>query len=84
MSVIVEIDDLYYFLAGDTSYTEKNMLEGIPDGIGSAESRNTLKNIQEFTKQYPTIYLPTHDPEAGKRMDERIIVPLFNKVEKMI
>jgi glyoxylase-like metal-dependent hydrolase (beta-lactamase superfamily II) len=77
MSVVIENEGLFYFLAGDTSYTEENMLKAIPDGIGTNETKDTLKKIQEFAREHPTIYLPTHDPDAGIRMDEKIIVPLY-------
>ncbi|MBK8899715.1 MAG: MBL fold metallo-hydrolase [Anaerolineaceae bacterium] len=49
VSVAVQTDDVTYFLAGDTSYTQMLMQQGIADGLGTAESRNTLR-------QNPTIY----------------------------
>jgi glyoxylase-like metal-dependent hydrolase (beta-lactamase superfamily II) len=78
ISVIAKKEDIYYFLAGDASYTEQNMLKGIPDGVGTKESTETLWKIREFTRQYPTVYLPSHDPESAARMDNRTIVPLFH------
>lgn len=79
ISVIAQIDDVHYFLAGDTSYTEENMLRAIPDGVGTMQSIDTLKKIQAFAQQYPTIYLPSHDPGVPQRMDTQAIVPLFEK-----
>jgi len=79
MSVIVEEDGLYYFLAGDTSYTEQNMLDGIPDGVSTDESVRTLKQIRTFTRTHPTVYLPCHDPDVPTRMDAQQVVPLYQE-----
>lgn len=79
MSVIVKMEDIYYFLAGDASYKEENMIRGIPDGVGTNDSEDTLHKIQEYTKKYPTVYLPSHDPENAQRMDNQILVPLYEK-----
>jgi glyoxylase-like metal-dependent hydrolase (beta-lactamase superfamily II) len=79
ISVIAEVEGLYYFLAGDTSYTEENLLKLIPDGIGTNQSINTLKNILSFSKNNPTIYLPSHDPEIPERMKNSVIVPNYKK-----
>jgi len=74
ISVIAEVDGLYYFMAGDTSYTEKNLLELTPDGIGTKRSIDTLKNIISFSKINPTIYLPSHDPIVPQRMANKEII----------
>ena len=76
ISVIAQIDGLNYFLAGDTSYTQENLLNEIPDGIGTSESVNTLKNILSFSKLKPTVYLPSHDPLVPKRMADKEVVSL--------
>lgn len=75
LSVIAEMDGTHYFLAGDTSYTEQNMLQTIPDGIGTGQSVDTLRKIRSFTQQLPTVYLPSHDPEGLRRIKERIVAP---------
>lgn len=82
ISVIVQNDNLFYFLAGDTSYTQSNMLQLIPDGVGTEQTVETLRKIQRFSRSYPTIYLPSHDPESGYRMDNQKIVPLFEEPDK--
>jgi len=75
ISVVVEIDGLHYFLAGDTSYTQENLINLLPDGIGTDESTNTLKNIVSFSKINPTIYLPSHDPLVPQRMTNLETIP---------
>ena len=74
VSVIAEIDGLHYFLAGDTSYTQENLLKKIPDGIGTSESVRTLNKILAFAKDNPTIYLPSHDPLIPERMKNKEII----------
>jgi len=74
ISVIVEIEGLQYFIAGDTSYTEENLLKLIPDGVGTNQSSSTLQSILSFTESVPTIYLPSHDPQVPHRMENKEIV----------
>lgn len=71
VSVAVEVGDTVYFLAGDTSYTERLMLDGIADGVSPdpAQARGTLDRIRELAAERPTVYLPTHDPEAPRRLE---------------
>lgn len=70
LSVIVRTDEVHYFLAGDTSYTQQNLVDDIPDGVSSRESRVALQRIRAYAETYPTIYLPAHDPEAAQRLKE--------------
>ena len=78
ISVIAEIDGIHYFLAGDTSYTQENLINLRPDGIGTDESINTLKNILSFSKVNPTIYLHSHDPLVPQRMTNMETIPSIN------
>jgi glyoxylase-like metal-dependent hydrolase (beta-lactamase superfamily II) len=76
VSVIVEDGDTAIFLAGDTSYTERTMLDGKIDGVSpnEADATATLKAIRRFAETRPTIYLPTHDPAAAERLERRACV----------
>jgi glyoxylase-like metal-dependent hydrolase (beta-lactamase superfamily II) len=76
VSVIVEDGDTAIFLAGDTSYTERTMLDGRIDGVSPNESdaAATLAAIRRFAATRPTVYLPSHDPEAARRLERREIV----------
>ena len=62
-SVIVRGDDMTYFLAGDATYSQENLLAGRTDGVTNdpALARETLRKIREFCAMQPTILLPAHD-----------------------
>jgi N-acyl homoserine lactone hydrolase len=70
ISVIVKENDLYYFLAGDTTYSQNNLIHNIPDGISlrASVTLNTMGKIRNFAKEFPTVYLPSHDPETAERL----------------
>jgi N-acyl homoserine lactone hydrolase len=76
VSVVVEEEGRALFLAGDTSYSEALMLDGAIDGVTPdlRAARDTLHRIREFTRQQPVVYLPSHDPEAGERLEARQVV----------
>ncbi|MDQ2997718.1 MAG: N-acyl homoserine lactonase family protein [Chloroflexota bacterium] len=76
VSVLVQSDDLTYFLAGDTSYTEQLMRDQQPDGVSpnARITRQTLANILAFANTQPLVYWPTHDPESAARLNEQRIV----------
>jgi len=73
ISVIVTIDDIHYFLAGDTSYSEENLLQKIADGVSPDPNQaiDTMRNILSFASQHPTVYLPTHDPNSELRLKNK-------------
>lgn len=73
ISVILKVDGLYYFFAGDASYTQTNMLKGKVDGVSSSNkvALDTLENIKKFSEDNPTIYLPSHDPESEQRFNNQ-------------
>lgn len=75
LSVLVQEEGHSIFLAGDTSYTEQLMLEQTIDGVSPNEqaARQTLKRIGAYVRMEPTVYLPSHDPEAPKRLSQRQI-----------
>ena len=49
------------------------MLSGTIDGVSADENvaSATLSAIPSFASSQPTIYLPTHDPDAARRLAER-------------
>jgi glyoxylase-like metal-dependent hydrolase (beta-lactamase superfamily II) len=75
VSVLVEDQGITYFLAGDTSYTQRLMLAGQVDGVCVDENvaRATLGAIRHLVMNRPTVYLPTHDPESAARLSNRTL-----------
>ena len=76
LSVVVEEDDVALFFAGDVSYTEELMLRGAVDGVApdAAAAAQSLGRVRELARTRPTVYLPTHDPAAGERLADRVVV----------
>ncbi|SFU84510.1 N-acyl homoserine lactonase family protein [Alicyclobacillus macrosporangiidus] len=73
LSVIVRQDDHDVFIAGDTSYNEALMKEGKIDGVAPSDelAADTLRRIAQHCRTRPTIYLPSHDPDAQNRLATR-------------
>jgi N-acyl homoserine lactone hydrolase len=73
ISVVVRDDDALFFIAGDTSYNEALMLAGKVDGVSAddAIAGATLQAIGRLSRERPTVYLPTHDPESAMRLASR-------------
>ena len=76
LSVILREGDKYIFFAGDTSYSEAHLLRRTIDGVtlNVKASRQTLDRINQFVRENPTVYLPTHDPDSAARLEERRVV----------
>ena len=73
LSVVLRENELTYFLAGDTSYTQQLMLDQQIDGVSldAHAARRTLRRIKTLANQTPLIYLPSHDPESAKRLENK-------------
>jgi|ERR1700761_29943 len=65
-----------FFLAGDTSYTERLLLEGKVDGVSPNMSvgRRTLNQITALAEERPVVYLPSHDPESLVRLQKEAVM----------
>ena len=76
IAVLVEEPEHTVFIGGDSSYTEKAMLEGIADGVGSDEAAELLthERIRAYAAETPTVYVVAHDPETPARLGERRVV----------
>ncbi|TCR67473.1 N-acyl homoserine lactonase family protein [Bosea sp. BK604] len=73
VSVIVRADDVTYFLAGDATYSQANLVAEKTDGVTNdpAASLATLRAIKRFAADEPTVLLPAHDPEGPQRLAAR-------------
>ncbi len=70
LSVIVQGDGPDIFLAGDTSYTLALLRSRKPDGVSPRPSvtLRTMDRILAHASRHPTVYLPSHDPDAQRRL----------------
>jgi N-acyl homoserine lactone hydrolase len=70
MSVAVDLGEHLVVLAGDASYTQDLMLDGVADGVTNdvRTARSTLGALRALADSRPTIYLPSHDPDSPRRL----------------
>ncbi len=70
VSVVVRGDGITWFLAGDATYSQANLLAEKTDGVTNdpETALATLRAIREFARQEPTVLLPAHDPLAATRL----------------
>jgi N-acyl homoserine lactone hydrolase len=61
----------HIFIAGDTSYTEELLVQGVVDGVSPDEgvTRRTNQDILALAREQPLVYLPSHDPDSADRLD---------------
>jgi N-acyl homoserine lactone hydrolase len=73
LSVAAEADDRVVVFAGDASYSEETLLEQVVDGVAPDErvAKETLARLLDLARRRPTVYLPSHDPGAVRRLTER-------------
>ena len=85
LSVVVRDEDQSIFLAGDTSYTEQLMLDQAVDGVAPDETAavETLERIKRFVLGTPTVYLPSHDPDAARRLATRTVAATASVLARM-
>ena len=71
LSVIVDDGERTLFIAGDASYREDLMREGIADGVTESPEthRATLAKIRAFVDEHDAVFLPSHDPESAARLE---------------
>jgi len=75
MSVIVR-GSPSIFIAGDTSYTQDLLVQGVVDGVSPDEgvARQTNQRILALAREQPLVYLPSHDPQSADRLARQVTV----------
>lgn len=76
VSVVARTTDVSYFLAGDATYDQTLLERRIVDGPSTsvATSLDTLERIAAFARNEPTVLLPSHDPLAELRLQDRVLL----------
>jgi glyoxylase-like metal-dependent hydrolase (beta-lactamase superfamily II) len=66
------------FIAGDTSYNQKMLLDGMVDGVSPSigVAKATHAKITALAKEQPLVYLPSHDPESPERLSNRSVLTI--------
>ncbi len=69
--IAVDDDGRHVLLAGDATDTLEQLHARRPDAITSDPDVQvqTIDRILAHARDHPTIYLPTHDPDAVARLD---------------
>jgi glyoxylase-like metal-dependent hydrolase (beta-lactamase superfamily II) len=72
-SVLFKTDDFDILFSGDASYNQEQVLMSELPGVNASfgQTAKTYKNIADYSRNRNTIYLPTHDGEAGNRLVNR-------------
>ncbi|MES1181323.1 MAG: N-acyl homoserine lactonase family protein [Flavobacterium sp.] len=75
-SIIFKTDEFDIIFAGDTSYNQGQVLSGELAGVNAdyKKTKQTYKNLLSYATNRKTIYLPTHDENAGKRLADKIFL----------
>jgi N-acyl homoserine lactone hydrolase len=78
LSVIAVENGISTFIGGDVTYNEAALIAQDFQGPSDAPDKQpqTLANVLQYTQDNPTVYLPSHDPESGKRLATAQIVPM--------
>lgn len=75
VSVVVRDNDITYLLAGDATYSQRNLDAELTDGVTNdpRTASATLRAIKSFAAAEPTIVLPAHDPDGPARLAARAV-----------
>ncbi|HLX91224.1 MAG TPA: N-acyl homoserine lactonase family protein [Puia sp.] len=76
-SIVFKSDDFDIIFAGDSSYNQGQVIRGELPGVNVdyKKTKQTYKSLLDYATNRKTIYLPTHDEDAGKRLaDKKFLV----------
>jgi len=78
-SVVFRTDNFDIIFAGDTSYNQQQLLNGELAGVNAdyTKSKETYRALLTYAANRKTIYLPTHDENAGKRLMDKSYLRAF-------
>jgi glyoxylase-like metal-dependent hydrolase (beta-lactamase superfamily II) len=70
--VLVDRGDHHVLLCGDAGYDLAQIEARHVDGVSPDENaaRATMEAILDHARQHPTLILPSHDPDAARRLAE--------------
>ncbi len=74
-SIILNVDNYKIIFAGDMTFNEHQLKNNIVGGINMqiSKSKDSIIQMQQFSRENNLIYLPSHDSESGKRLQNLTI-----------
>jgi glyoxylase-like metal-dependent hydrolase (beta-lactamase superfamily II) len=71
--VLLDDGEVSYLFAGDTSFDETQLVQGIVGGISAdvGQARESQEQIRALLVARPTVYLPSHDPQSATPLTTR-------------
>ena len=75
-SVVFKTDEFNIFFAADVCYSQQQLLENKYSGTNCSHklAKDTYEKVAAFTKQRKTIFIPSHDGDAGRRLKEKVFI----------
>ncbi|MDX1906591.1 MAG: N-acyl homoserine lactonase family protein [Bacteroidia bacterium] len=72
-SVVFQHGDELFMFAGDSAFSEAQMLRGEVGGISLSPrmARDTQARLRMWSREHRLIYLPSHDPDSATRLMQR-------------
>jgi glyoxylase-like metal-dependent hydrolase (beta-lactamase superfamily II) len=69
-SVLLNMDGVHILFAADICYSlEQLMEESFPgNNAGNKMAQHTYGIVKAFARKYPTVFIPSHDAGAAKRL----------------
>jgi N-acyl homoserine lactone hydrolase len=82
MSLLLEEGDHMVFFAGDTSYTQALLISKTIDGVATnpQAQQASQRAILRLANETPTVYLPSHEWDAERRLLVREPISAFEPV----
>jgi glyoxylase-like metal-dependent hydrolase (beta-lactamase superfamily II) len=76
LAVVVVEPEHHVLLAGDSAYTEAQLLDLQVDGVSMSARAAiaSMRTIIEHARRHPTVFLPSHDPQSASRLRARTAV----------
>ena len=76
-SVLIHTDTGPIFFAADICYSAAQLEQRRFTGANASHrlARDTYTRVRAFAQKHPTVFLPSHDPGAGGRLQLRQILP---------
>ncbi len=72
-SVLFKTDEYYIFFGADICYSQKQLQEKKYSGTNCSHklASDTYKKVSAFVKTHKTIFIPSHDADAARRLKEK-------------